>query len=286
MKDKFAHPAFREKLYNLFKYTIYLLLMWNTYLFFQQDWDASSHTFQDGVHFSQIIEAFTASADTLNWVILLLLFELETWVISDEALEKKHLKWSLMAVRSLCYSLILYAFYGYYIKLMLFYGVTPFPVEDVCSMVDGVLSKVIALDEYEILTAENCQSLAGLDLFKIQGQALIADAQALADTRELAWIDVINAGTWIWIVVVLEVDVWFQLKGLLKGPLLRISKFFKAALYISLLVCAIIWGILGEFLDFWDAFLWLVAFAFIEMNLFQWQQEIKENKAARNQTSP
>ena len=29
-------------------------------------------------------------------------------------------------------------------------------------------------------------------------------------------------------------------------------------------------GVKGDFLDFWDAFLWLVAFIFIEMNVSQW----------------
>ena len=26
-------------------------------------------------------------------------------------------------------------------------------------------------------------------------------------------------------------------------------------------------------MDFWDAFLWLVAFVFIELNVFEWRQE-------------
>jgi hypothetical protein len=32
--------------------------------------------------------------------------------------------------------------------------------------------------------------------------------------------------------------------------------------------------------DFWDAFLWLVAFVFIEMNIFQWQREVRELEQA------
>ena len=36
------------------------------------------------------------------------------------------------------------------------------------------------------------------------------------------------------------------------------------------------WGFVGDFLDFWDAFLWLVAFVFIELNIFQWQVETEE----------
>lgn len=147
-------------------------------------------------------------------------------------------------------------------------------------MVDGTLSRVDTLDEYIVLNAENCQSLRGLELFRIAGQDLIADADRLTLTRELAWIDVINAGAWLGVVVILEVDVWFQLKGLLEGMLLKVSKLIKAILYSSLLGCAVLWGFLGGFLDFWDAFLWLVAFAFIEMNLFQWQQETLEQEQA------
>ena len=37
------------------------------------------------------------------------------------------------------------------------------------------------------------------------------------------------------------------------------------------------WGILGDFLDFWDAFMWLVAFVFIELNIFQWQQGSRQS---------
>lgn len=37
----------------------------------------------------------------------------------------------------------------------------------------------------------------------------------------------------------------------------------------ALLLAAIYWGIKGDFVDFWDAFLWLVAFIFIELNVFE-----------------
>jgi hypothetical protein len=37
---------------------------------------------------------------------------------------------------------------------------------------------------------------------------------------------------------------------------------------------------MGDFLDFWDAFIWLVAFFFIEMNLFQWQEETAAGRAS------
>jgi hypothetical protein len=42
----------------------------------------------------------------------------------------------------------------------------------------------------------------------------------------------------------------------------------------------------GDFLDFWDAFLWLVAFIFIEMNIFTWHSEVEEEKAHGHSLQP
>ena len=47
----------------------------------------------------------------------------------------------------------------------------------------------------------------------------------------------------------------------------------QAILYSILLGAAIYWGFAGDFLDFWDAFLWLFAFVFIALNVFDWQAE-------------
>jgi len=91
-------------------------------------------------------------------------------------------------------------------------------------------------------------------------------------------IDIVNAGTWLVIVVLLEVEVWLQLKDRLTDRLLRLNKYLKGFFYLILFVAAAYWGIEGSFLDFWDAFLWLVAFIFIELNIFQWHEEVEEEK--------
>jgi uncharacterized membrane protein len=54
------------------------------------------------------------------------------------------------------------------------------------------------------------------------------------------------------------------------------SKIIKMGLYSVLFFAAAYWWLLGDFLDFWDSFMWLVAFVFVEMNLFQWQAETSE----------
>ena len=74
----------------------------------------------------------------------------------------------------------------------------------------------------------------------------------------------------------LEVDVWLQERNRFEGAALWISNASKFVLYSALLLAAIYWGIKGDFVDFWDAFLWLVAFIFIELNIFEWREEVKE----------
>ena len=63
------------------------------------------------------------------------------------------------------------------------------------------------------------------------------------------------------------------------GHRLRVSNAFKVVFYGSLLFTATFWGVKGDFVDFWDAFLWLVAFVFIELNVFEWRQEVNESAA-------
>ena len=40
------------------------------------------------------------------------------------------------------------------------------------------------------------------------------------------------------------------------------------------------WGYMGDGIGFWDAILWLLAFIFIELNIFQWRQEEEDEVAA------
>ena len=69
----------------------------------------------------------------------------------------------------------------------------------------------------------------------------------------------------------------------MEGLALTLSKGIKFGLYAILLLAAIYWGVNGDFVDFWDAFLWLVAFFFIEMNVVEWRQESLAEQGDRPQ---
>lgn len=261
--------------YRVFKYSIYFLLACNIVLFFFEDYAASELTFAGGVTLANFVEAFSATVDTFAWVILLLMFELETAVISDEKL-RGGLKWVLAGLRTVCYIFIVYSFYGYVTKLGVVTNIEALGLLDVCAMQVADFASVLSLDDYPAVTAETCQRLSAEPIFQVATTAIIGTADDMRLLRNLAWTDVINAGDWLLIVALLEIEVLLQLKGLLSDRLVLVAKFFKSVLYSILFVCAVYWGIDGQFLDFWDAFLWLVAFVFIEMNIFQWQAETRQ----------
>jgi hypothetical protein len=278
--SKFSEFSKAYLLFQAFKYSVYALLSYNIYLFFLEDLAASSHTFVNGVDLYDIGRAFSATIDTLAWVILIVLFELETFVLDDDKI-KGFTKWALHGIRSLCYLFIIYSLYGYIVKLDLISSTTPFIIDEVCSLANTGYAFVFTLDEYLPIDTENCMALANSELVRIGDTKIISTTEQMANTKALAWVSVFNSIDWLLIVAILEIDVYLQLKGKLEGKVRLVSKIIKAILYSALFAFAIFWGFEGDFLDFWDAFLWLVAFIFIELNIFEWHAETTQEKAAQ-----
>lgn len=263
--------------FQLFKYVIYALLCYNVYLFLLDDLSASAQTFSNGIRLEDIILAFSASIDTAAWVILLIIFELETFVLSDDKL-KGSIKWLMLIAKVFCYSVIIYAAYGYIGKLLFYLNYSAYHIDDVCNLVGTSYTYLVTLDEYLPITQEVCKTLNNVPLLQLNGTEIISTQTAYNDAIKLAWVDIINSQDWLIIVIILELDVYLQLKGKYSGKIKTISQIIKPFLYAVLFGCAIYWWMHGDFVDFWDAFLWLLAFFFIEMNLFEWQAETEGQK--------
>lgn len=266
------------KLFTAVKYLVYLLLSLNVYLFLQEELVALEHTFVDGFELSQIIQVFSATIDTAAWVILLLLFELETSVLDDRRI-RGAVKVGLHWIRIICYVAVYYAFTGYYAELAMLYQVTPVSNFDACGSLGQGLSLLVDLDDYVPLDAGSCATV-GSEVLRLTGFDIVAEPEALEGARGLAWVDVMNSAAWLLVVIVLEVEVRMQLRGNLSYRVMAATKWLKIALYGTLFVAAGYWGVAGSFLDFWDAALWLFAFIFIEMNVFEWQAETSKQEPA------
>ena len=270
-----------NRLFQLFKYAVYALLAMNIYWFFAEEHAAAPLRYPDGVGLANIRDAYAATIDTLAWVILLLMFELETYVLEDKHFTKP-VTLTLHGFRFACFAVIVLAFFGYVDVLQFVSGATLLSgVSDVCALPPGEWSWPYILGEYTVITAANCAEWStATEFFKLPDAAAVVDAAGLTDIVRLAWVDVINAAVWILVVVLLEIDVRLQEHHLLEGFALRASTAGKYVLYTTLFAAAVYWGFEGDFLDFWDAFLWLVAFVFIELNVFEWREEDKAELAA------
>ncbi|TGD72991.1 hypothetical protein E4634_11940 [Mangrovimicrobium sediminis] len=276
-QDNFLGSAARYRLFTAVKYLVYLLLALNVWLFLDEELRALEHTFVDGFAWSEAIQVFSATIDTAAWLVLLILFELETSVLDDSRIHGP-VKWALHGIRLVCYVAVFYAFTGYYAELADLYRATALSGFDACARAEG-LSLLVDLDEYVPLDASNCAAIGG-EVLRLDGFPIIAEPDTLRSARWLAWTDVINSAAWLLVVIVLEVEVRMQLRGELSPHTLRLMRAIKFVVYATLFLAAAYWGVDGDFLDFWDAALWLFAFIFIEMNVFEWQYESEHTRAA------
>lgn len=259
-------------MFGLFKSIIYLALAINAFLFLQEDLLAMSAVFTEGFQWSSFVEAFSASIDTASWLVLLIVFELETFVVEDDVLEA----WVgrlLKTIGIICYLIIICAFYGYVSALGLVNGFNPvagqfIDYRDLVAI--GSYQFVETLDNYVPLTADNCRTL-GPNSFINEASGLLAPAENFYELKTLTWIDIINAGAWILVVLVLQLEIFL---GKTKAIFERAKLFLYALLFLVLLA----WIFYGGFLDIWDAALWLVAFFCIEMNVVTWRKEKAERK--------
>ena len=267
-------------LYQLFKYSIYALLTINVFVFFGEELLATRLEYPQGISGSEFFRAYAATVDTAAWVVLLLMFELETYVLEDRHFTRP-VRISLHTLRAVCYLFIVSAFYGYVVDAMYVYQTSPLPgVTDLCALVDQNWSYATTFGEYVEITASNCASFSDFDTFvRFDEVAAVVDKPGLAGIHFLAMVDVVNAGVWLLVVLLLEADVRLQERNRFEGMALYLSTVAKFILYSLLAFAVVAWMITGDFVDWWDAFLWLVAFVFIELNVVEWRQESQEEAA-------
>ena len=135
--------------------------------------------------------------------------------------------------------------------------------------VTEALDEVAWLALLALFELETAYGLSGMRTTRIVHLVRIAAAEVIATVavryaREEEWLDFINTSLWIAVVVLLELEV--------RCPRLVESRrmlwtLLATALYSSLAALVIAWGWRGEWLDAYDAALWLAAFVAIEVNV-------------------
>lgn len=96
-------------------------------------------------------------------------------------------------------------------------------------------------------------------------------ASAVLYVREQEWLDAINLALWIAVVALLEIEVR---RPAMIAAHRRAFEVTAALLYGGLALLVLIWLARGEWMDAWDAALWLAAFGLLELRLLLPEQNI------------
>ena len=271
----------KDQVFQAVKYLVYILIFMNVLYFMREDYLASTHTAGAGLTWASLGAIFASSIDSIAWFVLMIIFEFETYILDDEKM-KGSVQWLLNGLAAICYGLIFYAFYGYLGKFLTMTAFMPSTIATACEHVGPFLSSAHFLDDYYTLTLENCTALTGP--FVVNEQISMVVSETMHKTlMQLSFVDVLNSGAWIGIIIILQVDIMLQIRGKLTPHIYRLTLIFKAILYLLLFVAAFFWGFLGDGIGFWDAILWIFAFFFIELNLLKWNEEDQDKNNPREQ---
>lgn len=115
----------------------------------------------------------------------------------------------------------------------------------------------------QLLSARN--TTAGIRVIRLVS-ALVIPVAAIRYVQEREWLDAVNAWLWIAVVVLLEIEVRYP--GIAEGRR-RGFVIAAASLYAGLAGAIVAWAWRGEWFNTYDALLWLVAFAMIELNVLK-----------------
>lgn len=259
---------------QLIKAVVYTLLFFNFLYYLANDLEVAAHTAHAGWRLINWTQSFATTLDALAWLVLLMLFELETYLLSDKASTRNRIR-LMHAVRLLCYVLILHTIYAYSDYLWRLYHAIEPATGGLCDFLERGLAFAHTV-QYWALDRENCSALSSAGQFYIfeQGQ-LVTDASGMQIERGLAWADVVEASAWLLIVLLLELMVRLHEREVTTGPLISAARVLKALLYTVLWIITAYWAYLGLWVFVWDEALWIFGFIAIGMNLSDWSQEIE-----------
>ena len=276
-----AVPAVsHNKAGQVLKWTVYILLLVNFGFYYVEELGISSHTLHSGSSFLDWTTAFATTFDELAWFVLLFVFELETYALSDEVLKPWLLR-TFKVLRLISYIFLAHTIYAWGDEVVKLERLEAVPeISDLCQVADTDLS-FTRNNKYFEIGPENCEELAVGAQFYPTENFVYTDANGLVTARQLAWVDLVEAITWLLILFTIELALWLQERDITRGRLMMVS-FAGKGLYGLLFGAAIYWAYKGHWWYVWDELLWIFGFFAIEANMKQWREEIiEEAKAER-----
>jgi hypothetical protein len=101
-----------HKIQQTIKWVVYTLLIVNFVFYIMEDWDRALHSLNAGSTLIEWTREFATSIDETAWFLLLIMFELETYTLSDKAL-KGWVEHTVRGIRVLCFVLLAHTIFAY-----------------------------------------------------------------------------------------------------------------------------------------------------------------------------
>lgn len=277
MRDRLAN-ADLHRLQQTVKWIVYSLLIANFAVYIYEDVDRALHTLTAESSLLDWTGEFATTLDTAAWLVLLGMFEIETYTLEDRQW-RRWIEKTVHGVRILCYLIIAHTVFAYAITAVDYSSTRPVAdATSLCDLADQDVTFVHNLD-YTAVTGENCASLSDATAFYYLGDnPLVSSEAGLGLERALAWGDVIEAITWLVIIFAIEIVVRKQGRGVTGGALITGAKSVKLVGYAILFLLAAWWAYLGHWIYTWDTFVWIAGFAAIEMNVHEWRDELLDDR--------
>lgn len=253
-----------------------LIINWGFYIL--EDWNRAVHTLHPGSTLLDWVREFATSIDESAWFILLFMFELETYILEDQELQAWVTK-IVHGVRLACFMMIIHTVYAFALTVVDYQPtVVVEDVSNLCDMTNEEVSFVYNL-EYTEITEQTCGGLSGeTEFYWIGNDPVVSSLAGLNLERDLAWTDLVEVLTWLLIILLIEIVVRLQERGITSGTLVSAANKVKFFLYLILCGLAVYWASLTHWLYTWDTFVWIAGFAAIEMNISDWRDELLEEQ--------
>jgi hypothetical protein len=261
----------------LIKWLVYSLLAINFGFYLIEDFGVATQVLRGGGSWLQWSEEFSTTLDVFAWLGLIIVFELETHLLSDESFEHLAVRWGLNAVRLLCYVLLMHTVMARVVSVADF--VKAERMHEVSSLCQLVEQDIIFTENnyYTAIDADTCLQLAQGEEFYLLEKGVVTDADGYALEAISRWIDIQDVLLWLLIVAAIELTLYLQTKGVTEGRLLLLANFSRF-LYGVLFMHAGFWLYMGHWLWAWDQSLWIFGFWIIDNNLSTWREEIIDQK--------
>ena len=266
------------------KWTVYALLLLNWFNYIYEDANRAYHTLTDSSNWFAITSEFATSIDVAAWFILLIMLELETYILEDEAWDGWVAK-VVRGIRIVCFVMIAHTIVANANAVRQYLPENQWgQVTDLCELSSQDISFVYNLDYTEI-TEESCADLPKADkYYQVGVDPVVSTYDGLKLELDLAWADLIEVVLWVLIIFAIELVVRMQDRGITGDALMTFLNRSKVVFYLILAMIAVYWGWLGHWIYTWDEFLWIAGFWAIEMNVSEWRDELLELDGAEKVT--